>query len=331
MEHTDFNQIEAELIGYKVFELLNSTSNTLKSHSVFDHAIYMHDGEDSFIKIIKDKEFVSPTAIVVSGMDNLSFKSMDLQNGTQIKFVKDKITSKEGDFSLHFRNAPTWQLSQLPEETEIISVEEINLNLRIFKDIIYTSPSREGLVPLLENVDKFGPMEVFVKDQKPSMSEKARPYIDALMWGIMSGDIQRIKTGAEPILGLGPGLTPSCDDFIAGLVLTLNTASTSLCKDEPRAVEFFEKMSKELADLAKEKTTIYSSWFISESAIGEGPKAALELIFSIISSSPQKVSELSKKLISIGATSGADIAIGIYYGIRFLTSRLELKDLDEFE
>ena len=94
MEHTDCNQIEAELIGYKVFELLNNKSNTLKSHSVFDHAIYMHDGEDGFIKIIKDKEFVSPTSIVISGMDNISFKSIEIQDGTQMEFLKDKITSK---------------------------------------------------------------------------------------------------------------------------------------------------------------------------------------------------------------------------------------------
>lgn len=331
MEHPNFNQIEAELIGYKVFELLNSKSNTLKSHSVFDHAIYMHDGGDGFIKVIKDKEFVSPTSIVISGMDNLSFKSMEIQDGTQIEFFEDKIISKDGSFSFSFGNANTWRLPELPQETEIISVEEINLNLRIFKDIIYTSPSREGLVPLLENVDKFGPMEVFVKDQKPSMSEKARPYIDSLMWGIMSGDIETIKKSAGSILGLGPGLTPSCDDFIAGVILSLKTASTLLCKDEPEAINFFDKMSEELALIAKEKTTIYSSWFISESAMGEGSKAALELIFSIISSRPEKVAELSRKLIAVGATSGADIAIGIYYGIRFLTSRLELKDLYEFE
>ena len=331
MEHTDFNRIEAELIGYKVFELLNRESNTLKSHSVFDHAIYMHDDEDNFIKIIKDKEFVSPTSIVISGMENLSFKSMDIQDGTQIEFIKDQITSKEGEFSLYFGNALTWQLPKFPKESEIISLEQINLNLRILKDIIYTSLSREGLVPLLENVEKLGPLEVFVKNQKPTMSEKARPYIDALMWGILSGDIKTIKSSAGSILGLGPGLTPSCDDFIAGLILSLNTASTSLCRNEPKAVEFFEKMSEELAALAKEKTTIYSSWFISESAIGEGPKAALELIFSIISNSPEKVSAISKELISVGATSGADTAIGIYYGIRFLTSRLELSDLNEFE
>ena len=55
------------------------------------------------------------------------------------------------------------------------------------------------------------------------------------------------------------------------------------------------------------------------------------LILTIITNRPQAVSDKSKELVSIGSTSGADIAIGIYYGIRFLTSRIELRDLNEFE
>ena len=331
MEHTDSSQIKAELIGNKVFELLKSTQCALKSHSVFEHAIYMQNGEDSLIRILKDKEFISPSTIVISGMENQSFKSLDIENGTELEINNYSITAKENEFTLHFGDASTWQPPKLPLETEIISLEEINLNLRILKDIIYTSPSREGLIPLLENVEKLGPLEVFVKNQKPTMSEKARPHIDALMWGIFSGDAETIIKSIEPILGLGPGLTPSCDDFIAGLILSLNTAGASLFKKEPETVQFFAKMSEDISTLAKRKTTIYSSSFISESALGEGPKAALDLIFSIITKSPDEVAGVSKRLISVGATSGADIAIGIYYGIRFLTSRIELKDLNEFE
>jgi len=331
MEYTDSNQIVADLIGYKVVELLKSANNALKSHSIFEHAVYMQNGEDSLIKIIKDKDFISPTSIVIRGMDNVSFKSLDMKEGTQFESLEEKLSSIDTGFSLHFGNASTWQQPPLPKETEIISVEEINLNLRILKDIIYTSPSREGLVPLLEKVEKLGPLEVYVKDQKQIMSEKARPYIDALMWGIFSGDVETIKGSVEPILGLGPGLTPSCDDFLAGLLLSLNTAGASLFKNEPETVQFFGRISEEISNLAKKKTIIYSSNFINESALGEGPKAALDLIFSIITKSPDRVAELSKRLISVGATSGADIAIGIYYGIRFLTSRIELRDLNEFE
>ncbi len=114
-------------------------------------------------------------------------------------------------------------------------------------------------------------------------------------------------------------------------MLSLNTAGVSLFKNESSTLQFFSNTSKEISALAREKTTIYSQSFLSEAALGEGPKTALDLIFSIITKSPEKVAKLSKELISVGATSGADIAIGIYYGIRFLTSRIELRNLNEFE
>jgi len=322
---------QAELIGNKVLESLKRSRNGLLGHDVFEHAIYIHDGNEVLIKIIKDKEFISPRTIVISGMENLSFKSLDIENGTELEFNDDNIIAKENGFTLNFGNASIWNPPELPDENEFLSIEEINLNLRILKDIIYTSPSREGLVPLLENVEKDSPLEVFVKEQKPTMSEKARPYIDVLMWGIMSGDLEAIKRSAGSILGLGPGLTPSCDDFLAGLMLSLNTAGVSLFKNESSTLQFFSNTSKEISALAREKTTIYSQSFLSEAALGEGPKTALDLIFSIITKSPDQVAEISKRLIGVGATSGADISIGIYYGIRFLTSTIELRDLNEIE
>ena len=330
-EKTNSCQFDAELIGHKVPEILKSSDSILTAHNIFEHAIYIDCDKEGLIKIIKDKEFVSSTSIVLKEMENNSFKSLEIQGKEELVLKDNEIISEEIGFSLNLANASIWNSPELPNKSEMLSLEEINLNLRILRDLIYTAPSKDGLVPLLENVEKYGPLEVFVKEQKPTMSEKARPYIDALMWGIFSGDIESIKRSVDPILGLGPGLTPSCDDFLAGLILSLNTAGSSLFNSEPATMQFFSDTSKKISELATDKTTIYSQSFINEAAQGEGPKAALDLIFSVITKSPDRVAEFSKKLISVGATSGADICIGIYYGIRFLTSRIELRDLNEFE
>ncbi len=323
--------LNAELVGHKVSDILKSSDSKLKSHNIFEHAIYIDCGEEGLIKIIKDKEFVSSKSIVVNGMDNSSFKLLDIQSESDLVLEGDEVTSKGISFSLNLGSASLWHSPELPNISELISLEEVNLNLRILRDLIYKAPSRDGLVPLLENVEKYGPLEVFAKEQKPTISEKARPYIDALMWGVFSGDIEAIKRSVVPILGLGPGLTPSCDDFLAGLILSLNTAGTSFFGNEPGTIQFFGDVSKEISNLATDKTTIYSQSLINEAARGEGPKAVLDLIFSVITKSPDRVAELSKRLVSLGANSGADMSIGIYYGIRFLTSRIELKDLNEFE
>jgi hypothetical protein len=55
------------------------------------------------------------------------------------------------------------------------------------------------------------------------------------------------------------------------------------------------------------------------------------LVHSLLTKSPDDVTTSAKTVINMGETSGADIAIGIYYGIRFLLSKLELQELENIE
>ncbi|MCL4245241.1 MAG: DUF2877 domain-containing protein, partial [Candidatus Dadabacteria bacterium] len=206
----------------------------------------------------------------------------------------------------------------------------MNLNMRVLRDVIYTHPSREGLVPLLESVELMGPMEVFLKEQRPSVAERARPYIERLMWGLFSGDLNGAAENAGRILGLGPGLTPSCDDFLAGLLLGLKRGIGLLFNENDRALPgFIDKFSEEIIKRAKDKTTKYSVSYLTEAARGEAPAPAWELVYAIVSKSPDEVAAISRRLIKMGETSGSDTAVGIYYGMRFLISRIELEEIDE--
>lgn len=321
--------LEAEAIGYKVPSKLKSSKDKISVQGVFDHAFYIRDGSDILIKVISNKEFISPTSIVVKKPEDLSFKSVDIREGAETIVNESKLSTVENGFSINLENASTWYPPKYPELTTGLSLEEINLNLRVLQDVIYTCPSREGLVPLLENIELHGPMEIFLKEQKPTVSERARPNIDRLMWGLFYGELGAIAKNAESILGLGPGLTPSCDDFLAGLILSLNIGTQILNKNETTSLSFFKKASEEIIKLAKNKTTIYSISFLNEAALGEGPEAAVDLISSILTKSADHVANVTKTLIGMGETSGADIAIGICYGIRFLISRIELRELNE--
>jgi Protein of unknown function (DUF2877) len=324
-------KLETLTIGNKVLKILEDSGNALTVQGVFDHALYLLGSNDKLIKVIRNRDFMSPTSILVEDTEEVGFKPADIKEGTKVIYKGKTLLAQDRVFTINLENASRFEHAGNPDHASLLSIEGINLNLRILRDIIYTAPSREGLVPLLENVEKHGPLEVFVKEQKPTMSEKARPYIDQLMWGIFGGDTQAVTKNAEAIMGLGPGLTPSCDDFLAGLMMSLNTAGASIFRSEPETVQFFKKISSDIAGLVKDKTTVYSQSFLHEASIGEGPKNAIDLILSIVTMSPEQVAERSKRLISVGATSGADISIGIYYGIRFLGSRIELRELNEFE
>jgi len=322
-----FNSLIAKSIGYKVLEAL-SDSKKPKVHSVFDHAFYIQSRGKSLISVIKNENYISPASILIKDFGNKSFKSIGVVEGMKVKFDKRTLTLGDNIIAIKLAKTSNWTIPLSPK-TPFISPTGISLNLRVLRDIIYACPSREGLVPILENVELYGPLKFFLQPQKPTFSERARPYIDMLMRGLFRCDSYMIINGALSIVGLGPGLTPSCDDFLYGLILSLNVCGNTLIKDRKKQVGFYRRVSSEICRMTKGKTTIYSQSLLDQARRGEGHKSVIELIHSLITKDPDQVASVSKTVIEMGETSGADIAIGIYYGIRFLVSQMEMKSIED--
>lgn len=325
-ERKDRITFKAETAGYRVKEILKPEEKAVVE-SVFEHAVYLNGGADTLVKLITNEDYVGPASITVLNDGDMDFKSAGIREGAEV-ILSENLLSIAGDgFSVDLSEAEIWNAPPAPLERR--SLEEMNLNTRVLRDVIYTHPSREGLVPVLESVELLGPMQVFLREQTPpTISERARPYIERLMWGLFSGDLKAAAENAGQILGLGPGLTPSCDDFLAGLIFSLKRG-VNILFDDGALSGFIDKFSSEIIKSAKNKTTIYSVSYLTEAARGEAPAPAWGLVYAIASKGPDEVAALSRKLIKMGETSGADSAVGIYYGMRFLISRIELEELNE--
>jgi hypothetical protein len=323
--------LEAKAVGYKAFKSLSSYKKAARVHSVFDRGFYIQIGKN-LISVIKNENFISPTSIVLGDSDDRGFRSIGVEEGTKIEVDGDSLVFEDKALTITFRKSVKWFPPPIPKKNALSDLIKISLHLRILRDVIYTCPSREGLVSLLENVELYGPTQLFLKPQRPNLSEKARPNIETLMWGLFSGDHNMVLARASEILGLGPGLTPSGDDFLAGLILSLAIGGKALRSNNKSELGFYRKISADIDKMAGEKTTIYSQTLLNQARSGQGPKAVVELIHALLTKDPNQVARSAKTVISMGETSGADIAIGIYYGIRFLISRLErLEDILELE
>jgi len=326
------NSLTAEAIGYKALKALSGSSRTAKVHSIFDRAFYIQIDRNTLISVIKNNDYISPTSISVKEPKDKSFKSIGIKEGMTIVIYNHSLLFGDNALTIKLRKCSNWSPPPIPEQDDLTGLTGIGLNLRILRDVIYTSPTREGLVPLLENVELYGPLNIFVRPQEPNVSERARPNIETMMWGLYRGDLDMVLKNVESILGLGPGLTPSCDDFLTGLMISLTIGGKALLKKDKGKLGFYRKVSAEICRLAKVKTTIYSQILLNQARFGEGPKAVLDLVHSLLTKKPPHVANVSKTVIHMGETSGADIAIGIFYGIRFLLSQLErIEDLYQFE
>jgi hypothetical protein len=320
--------LEAESVGQKALKALGKSGGDIEIHSVFDHAVYISSGKNELIKLIRNKDFINPRSVLIKQHESAPMTALGFKAGARVLWDGGSLDAGSGAIRIDLSRARVYKRERLLKKNPRLGADTIAFNLRIMRDVIYTHPGREGLVPLLEDVETRGPMKVFLEPREGSVSEKARPHIEQLMWGFFTGDLAAVTEKACAILGLGPGLTPSCDDFLAGLLMSLGFAGTAFSTDE-RAARFFKNAGDAIYRLSKQKTTIYSRGLIDDARRGEGPRAAISLIKYLVTGSPEDTAAAAKTLMSMGATTGADMAVGIFYGVRYLVSRLETEALNE--
>lgn len=316
--------LTAVSIGINAYETLSNIQSPGSIEGAFDNSLYINVGEDKLLRVIGNSEYISENSILIDADDpSFSFKSIGISKGMKVVLNKNNLFIDNNIVFSNIENISKWTAPQLPDFSSVKELETVMLNLRILRDTIYTCPSKEGLVPLLENVELMGSIDLFLKPQKEGFVEKARSGIERTMWGLFSYDINAIGNSTKSIIGLGPGLTPSCDDFLAGLILGLKIGNEILKGNGHNDEEYFNNVADTIYKNASDKTTIFSLNMIREACEGVCPLAELDLIYSLLTKDPDEVSKHAKVLIKMGETSGADVAIGIYYAIRFLVSRLE--------
>lgn len=120
------------------------------------------------------------------------------------------------------------------------------------------------------------------------------------------GDLQRLHEGAAGLAGLGGGLTPAGDDFLAGVMLWAwlsHPTPASFCRA--------------LAEVAIPRTTTLSAAFLRAAARGEC-SASWHALLAALSTGPSERAEAEirgavHEILAHGATSGADGLAGFLY------------------
>lgn len=110
-------------------------------------------------------------------------------------------------------------------------------------------------------------------------------------------------TQAAGLLGLGPGLTPSGDDVLCGVLLGLHAIGATAIASE---------LAGPVLSAAPLQTTPLSRAFLAASAEGEGGEALHQFIASVTSSSADALDCVVENLGRIGHTSGWDALAGAF-------------------
>ncbi|MEH7013780.1 DUF2877 domain-containing protein [Neobacillus niacini] len=112
---------------------------------------------------------------------------------------------------------------------------------------------------------------------------------------------------AVSLVGLGPGLTPSGDDFLTGLFTIFNMKNSPFYPYRSFCEDVFKK--------AKTLTNDISYMTLKKAAIGKVRESIISLLNSLLVEDDEDLFLSLNKLLNIGSSSGTDIALGIIFGM----------------
>lgn len=109
------------------------------------------------------------------------------------------------------------------------------------------------------------------------------------------------------LLGLGPGLTPSGDDLLAGVVVALRSV---------READTADRLAQALLTTAPAATTSLSAQLLAAAAEGFAHEALHDLLIALLTADLPAANSALARLDRIGHTSGWDAAAGAILALR---------------
>ncbi|WP_427889477.1 DUF2877 domain-containing protein [Kribbella sp. GL6] len=136
----------------------------------------------------------------------------------------------------------------------------------------------------------------FEREQARLLREHSAGVVEALRLG----DAAAVAVHVLGLVGLGPGLTPSGDDFLTGLLLSAASVRRLLA---PAVVDQVHR------------TTAVSAVTLTEAARGRVRQSLADLLHAVANGNQPAVRTAAVKVFAIGRTSGTDILSGVRAGL----------------
>jgi hypothetical protein len=152
---------------------------------------------------------------------------------------------------------------------------------------------------------------------------KARNSIVDLATACLGFDMPEVTRKGRELVGLGPGLTPSGDDFVGGLLFAAHSLKTAY----PQDFNWEEEPVIDLIDWASAQTHPISHAILRDHAFAHGPEPLHDVVASLLMEKGlNRTMEGTKRLLGIGETSGWDILAGMLTGMLLVEGKLKNKN-----
>lgn len=138
------------------------------------------------------------------------------------------------------------------------------------------------------------------------MAQLIQRRTSMLREALIEADIDSARRHGQALLGLGPGLTPSGDDYLVGLFAVLNMPGSPCAELVPVCAAIVEP--------ARERTHAISVAALRAAARGRVLQPLSSLMCAMQRGSAHEVRPVLDRVLAIGSSSGADMIAGMLDG-----------------
>jgi len=291
-------------------------------HSVFAHAVNVLLAPDAMLALT-----TPPAARVPNGVELVTPRT----DGSGLLGLRPTLTVEVGDGRIRVPDAgleiqtstavvwdPRPQLGPHSVDPTVV-VEQL---ARLGDILCAQAQSKGGLAPLLMRSTRRASLDSAAGGTGSTFIRRAAPAVDTLVHAIGHGCMVEIRQATQALAGLGPGLTPSGDDFLVGVCAMLflaaaidaDEAFTAYCADTAAGI----------VDGTDGRTTLLSSIWLHHAARGEFSAELGALILSLASRRHSLgLERAASGVLAIGASSGFDTALGLLMAGQAALSRYQ--------
>ncbi len=286
----------------------------VKVHSVFRSAVNLSDDDGSLSTLVKHAAQVHPSSALVCFSDpSLAFDELGFTQGQQGVFQEGYL----------FFNCGIWVSCRGAQRVH--PSEEAPAGLVCLDDSFLLSQLKI-LSRIQQKKQTALTVDALFSPQKTTstLSSLVSSNAGLLKMSIRRADIELARQGMEALVGLGPGLTPTGDDFLCGYFLAMHMGGPLLFEQGLHSYKI--SIATILSTLLQKETPLTTD--ISMQLLGlacEGlfgqPLIAMSKSFSLSVADSTTWEALS----GYGHSSGLDAGLGFLFGLSALLPDFEYK------
>ncbi|MBI4610153.1 MAG: DUF2877 domain-containing protein [Candidatus Rokubacteria bacterium] len=276
-------------------------------HSAFRRVANLRLDSGDLLSLSAPEVALAPNAIALDLEPGLTLEALAVERGRPATLSSGALRIPGIGLEVTLAGAVGWE--PRPRMARV-SRGELAVRQREARGVAIADGVAESLLPLL-----------WLRDARGS-AEPGRPAVAAgvaaarLGDGAARSDADAVSDGAAGLAGLGPGLTPSGDDLLAGFAAAWRLAGEATQLPDRKIA----RTATAILSGASGRTSELGGAWLAHAVEGEVAEPMGEFFTALAAAGADGLAPAVRRVLALGATSGTDWLVGALLGIEAVLS-----------